>query len=158
MRTINLKISLSKALNKISRFSIRRVTILKMVKAEAAVLHTHHKHISALTSNFLSQQVPARRQISFSFTTFFMGDTDGCPTNYVELRNGLTEGDRLVGRYCGSVSRLFKFVCVCLCNNVYMCVFLPPASEGWGKVMFLQVCVCPRGVCVNKVEGLTDRL
>ena len=26
-----------------------------------------------------------------------------------------------------------------------LCVLLPPASEGWGKVVFSQVSVCPQG-------------
>ena len=48
-----------------------------------------------------------------------MGDSDGCATDYVELRNGLTEGDRLVGRYCGSVSR----VCVCVCVSNHQIIY-----------------------------------
>ena len=28
------------------------------------------------------------------------------------------------------------------------CVFVPPANEVWGKIICLQVCVCPQGGCL----------
>ena len=39
-------------------------------------------------------------------------------------------------------------------SNKSLLTFLPPANEVWGKVICLQVCVCPQGVGVAGPGGL----
>ena len=61
------------------------------------------------------------------------------------------DGDVHHVAYCTGHKQLFSHIFTCVMRTLRLLTknrcFLPPTNEVWGKVICLQVCVCPQGEC-----------